>query len=140
MRVLVVEDDNLAARNLTAELEEAGYRVIGPACSSGEAIVLARSRCPSIALVDIDLESEGAGILLAQRLCTEFGVRVLFMTEHKTPARANASYAIGMIAKPFDFALVPEILRCVSERVRTGQMPSMRSCPLSFEPFEREGA
>ena len=136
MLVLVVEDEPLCAFNLTSELEEAGYRVVGPARSSGEAIVLARSRRPSFALVDIDLESEGAGIRLARQLCAEFDMRIIFMTEHEAPARENADYAIGMITKPFDAATVAGILRYAEKRVREGSSASARSCSPSFEPFE----
>jgi DNA-binding response OmpR family regulator len=138
MRVLVVEDETLSAFSLTAELEQAGHRVIGPARSSGEAIVLARSRIPSVALVDIDLECEGAGIRLAQQLCTEFDMPVIFMTEHKTTARDNASYAIGMITKPFDCAMIPDILRYADEHVRKGSSPSVGACSFSFELFDRK--
>jgi len=136
MLVLVVEDEPLCAFNLTSALEEAGHSVVGPACSSGEAIVLARSRRPNVALVDIDLESEGAGIRLAQKLRAEFDMQIIFMTEHEAPARENAHYAIGMITKPFDAAAVTGILRYADERVRAGSTSPVRSCPPSFEPFE----
>jgi DNA-binding response OmpR family regulator len=136
MLVLVVEDEPLCAFNLTSALEEAGHSVVGPARSSGEAIVLARSRRPSFALVDIDLESEGAGIRLARQLCAEFDLPVIFMTEHEAPARENAHYAIGMITKPFDSGTVAGILRYADERVRAGSSSSAGSCSPSFEPFE----
>lgn len=135
MYVLLVEDEALSAFSLTEQLEEAGHRVIGPARSSGEALVLARSRRPGVALVDIDLECEGAGIPLARRLCEELGVPVIFMTEHKSPARENAGYAIGMITKPFDSASLPDILRYADECVRMGFASSDRPCSFSFEPF-----
>ena len=138
MRVLVVEDETLSAFSLTAVLEQDGHRVIGPARSSGEAIVLARSRPPSFALVDINLEYEGAGIRLAQQLCREFDLPVIFMTEHKSSARENAIYAIGMITKPFDCAAVPDILRYADERVRKGSLPCARACSFSFELFDRK--
>lgn len=136
MLVLVVEDEPLSAFNLTSALEEAGYSVVGPACSSGEAIVLARGRRPGFALIDIDLESEGAGIRLARQLCAEFDMQIIFMTEHEAPARENAHCAIGMITKPFDAKTVAGILRYADERVRAGSSSSARSCPPSFEPFE----
>lgn len=137
MRVLVVEDETLSALSLTAELEQTGHSVVGPARSSGEAVVLARTYSPNVALVDINLERVGAGIPLARQLSAELHIPVIFMTEHKTPARENATCALGMIAKPFDSASVPDILRFVDERRRGGARTEWPNS-LSFESFEPE--
>jgi DNA-binding NarL/FixJ family response regulator len=49
-------------------LENAGYAVLGPAHTSAEALELARSKRPDVALIDIDLEIPEAGIGLARQL------------------------------------------------------------------------
>lgn len=134
MLVLVVEDETLAAFSLESVLEDAGHGVVGPARSSGEAITLARDRHPQLALIDINLEAEGAGISLARQLHAEFGMPVIFTTGHTRLARENADCAIGMITKPFDPAEVPDILSYVDLLIRGGN-PAQLPYLLSFEPF-----
>lgn len=134
MLVLVVEDEDICAFSLMAELEEAGHAVVGPARSSGEAIALARARHPKLALVDINLESAGAGVSLARQLSTELNIPIIFTTGQAHLARANADCAIGLITKPFDPAEVADILR-YADRVIRGDSPETPPYLLSFEPL-----
>lgn len=133
MLTLVVEDDPVSAFALADELELAGHPVVGPARSSGEAIALARARPPKLALIDLNLESVGAGLRVAQQLAAEFDVSVIFVTANVETARAHADQALGVLAKPFDNAEVAAVVRYVEAR-RRGEKPTPPSCP-SFEPF-----
>jgi CheY-like chemotaxis protein len=59
MLILVVEDEALLALDFAAELEDAGRRVLGPAHGVRDAILLLASRQPDLALVDLNLKSDG---------------------------------------------------------------------------------
>src|SRR5688572_30775776 len=68
MVVLIVEDEVIIAYCSAAMLEEAGHAVLGPAHTSSQALELVRNRRPDVALIDIDLETPGAGIHVARQL------------------------------------------------------------------------
>jgi CheY-like chemotaxis protein len=133
MLTLVVEDEAISAFALADELELSGHPVVGPARSSGEAIALARARRPKLALIDLNLESEGVGLRVARQLVAEFDMPVIFMTADVETAREHASEALGVLAKPFDNTEVPAVVRYVEARLR-GEVPTRPSCP-SFELF-----
>jgi DNA-binding NarL/FixJ family response regulator len=118
MVVLVVEDEAIIAYCSAAMLEEAGHAVLGPAHTAGEARQLARQRRPEVALVDIDLESPGAGIGLARHLGTHYGTAIVFTTGRMDVASAHSDMAVGMISKPYDPADIPGIVAAAGAKHR----------------------
>ena len=67
-KVLVVEDDPLISFGLTDEIEAAGHPVVGPAPSTGAALMQVRLERPALALIDLDLEHVHDSLDLARRL------------------------------------------------------------------------
>jgi PAS domain S-box-containing protein len=71
-RILVVEDESLVAMEIEAQLEEAGYEVIGPAATSESARHLIAEARPDVALVDGNLDGhpsdEVAGELAKRKI------------------------------------------------------------------------
>jgi DNA-binding response OmpR family regulator len=133
MRTLVVEDDAISAFALSDELELAGHAVVGPARSSGEAFALVRAQHPKLALIGVNLETDGAGVRLAQKLSQDFEMPVVFITADAEVARAHAEYALGVIVKPFAASHVAEILKYV-QALLVGDYAAPPACP-GFEPF-----
>jgi DNA-binding response OmpR family regulator len=68
MRALIVDNDCVAAWSVADKLLEAGFVIVGPARSSGEALLLAGMERPDVAILSVNLESIGAGERLASRL------------------------------------------------------------------------
>jgi PAS domain S-box-containing protein len=66
-RILVVEDEGLIALQLQSDLEDAGHRVIGPARSLAQGLLLAEQEDIDAALVDVTLGAESS-IPIANRL------------------------------------------------------------------------
>jgi response regulator NasT len=69
-RVLVAEDEHLVAVNLQENLQTLGLEVIGPVTNGQQAVELARTEKPDIALLDIRMPVmdglEAAGVLYRQ--------------------------------------------------------------------------
>jgi two-component system, response regulator PdtaR len=116
MVVLVVEDEAIIAYCSTALLEEAGFAVLGPAHTSSEALELARSKRPDVALIDIDLESPGAGIGVAQQLRTQYGTAIVFTTGQMDQARSHSDIAVAALSKPYDPSELPGIVQYAGSR------------------------
>lgn len=56
--VLVVEDEYIIALDLKMMLEEGGWRVLGPAATVRDALLLIEDELPSVALLDVHLGRE----------------------------------------------------------------------------------
>ena len=118
MLVLVVEDEAIIAYCAVALLEEAGFAILGPAHTSSEALELAHRQRPDVALIDIDLETPGAGIRVAQHLRARYGTAVVFTTGQMDEARAHSDVAVAALAKPYDPGELPAIVRYAASRPR----------------------
>jgi DNA-binding NarL/FixJ family response regulator len=104
IRVLIVEDDYLAASEAEAVLNEAGVDVIGIASSADEAIRMAKAERPNLALMDIRLTGARDGVDAAIELFREYGVRSVFATAHHDAfirSRAQPAAPLGWLAKPY---------------------------------------
>lgn len=106
-RILIVEDDYLVASDIEAALTTAGLEVVGVAASAEEAIALAASHAPSLAVMDIRLAGERDGIDAALELFREHGLRCIFATAHADDdARHRAAPAkpLAWLQKPYSVA------------------------------------
>ena len=97
--VLVVEDEALIAMDLQSLLEEAGYRVLGPANSTTSAMALLDGDEPDVALLDVNLGRSdvfGVANALAQRK-----TQVIFLTGHSAQKLPPDHRHRPLLAKPY---------------------------------------
>ena len=80
MKILIVEDEPLIAMHIELMVEDFGYHVCGIAASAQEAISLAASERPHIALMDIHLAGGSSGIDAAQELFQRHGISCIFLS------------------------------------------------------------
>ncbi|WP_198321114.1 hybrid sensor histidine kinase/response regulator [Azohydromonas aeria] len=104
--ILIVEDEAVIALDLRLELEDMGYRVLGPARSGEQALALARQERPDLVLMDIRIQGALDGVDTAARMAGggEPPVPVIFLTSHnddETVARAARTAPYGFLTKPF---------------------------------------
>lgn len=114
-RVLVVEDDWLIAAQIESYLAAAGFDVTGRAIGPDDALRLARTAPPQLALMDIRLLDDADGVELAKKLWLELGLRCLFVSgniDAATELRAADARPLGWLPKPFTEA---ELLEAVSK-------------------------
>jgi CheY-like chemotaxis protein len=107
MNILIVEDELLIALDLESIVEDLGHKVIGPARTLDEALQLAGDA--EVALVDVQLADGVTGPAIAERLSSEHGVTVVFVTGNPEMVR-NSRGAIGVVSKPHWPAKVSEAL------------------------------
>lgn len=101
-RILIVEDEALVARELKSRLIQMGWEVAGIAYGE-EAVELARETRPDLLLTDIHLKGGVNGIEVAQRICEENDIPVVFLTAYsdaETVAKAKSVTPFGYIIKP----------------------------------------
>jgi DNA-binding NarL/FixJ family response regulator len=104
MRILIVEDDYFVGLELEHQLSDAGYDVVGIAASARDAVEMAASEKPALAIVDVRLTGPGDGIDAAIEMFDRLGVPSIFATAHgdaATRARAERAHPAGWLLKPY---------------------------------------
>lgn len=105
VRILVVEDEAILARDLRETLRDLGYGVVGLASSASEAVEMAREHAPDLVLSDIRMPGDENGIDAAGTITDELDIPVVFLTayaDRDTLRRVTRTEPYGYILKPFD--------------------------------------
>jgi signal transduction histidine kinase len=104
LKILVVEDELIVARDICGQLVQMGYESAGHATRGEEAVALAGQLRPDLVLMDIQLAGAMDGIAAAQTIRTQFGLPVVFLTAFDADdilERAKLTEPYGYILKPF---------------------------------------
>jgi len=104
-RILIVEDENLVARDLHNMVRTLGYEVTD-VVQTGEAVLNSLNRKkPDLVLMDIVLKSNLDGISVAGVIWEEYGIPVVYITsfaDDLTFERAKLTEPFGYLIKPFE--------------------------------------
>jgi PAS domain S-box-containing protein len=107
IRILVVEDEIVVSEDLQQRLVGLGFEVAGAADTATDAMALAATTRPDVALMDIMLHGRPEGIDAAEHLRSALNIPVIYLTAHSDAAtlqRAKRTDPAGYIVKPFDDA------------------------------------
>lgn len=116
-RILVVEDEQIVAADLTAKLNRLGHEVVGVASSGEEAISLSERTRPELVLMDVHLQGRMDGTEAARHIQRSTGAPIIFITAYaeiflRDPSLMNPP---GLcISKPFSLAQLRAVLATVS--------------------------
>ena len=112
MRVLVAEDETIIRMDICALLEREGFEVCASARDGVEAVELARSTVPDVAVMDVKMPRLN-GIDAARQIVCDRPIPIVMLTAHgqdELVARAVDAGAYGYLTKPFrDHDLVAAI-------------------------------
>ena len=103
-KILIVEDEMIIAADISMQLSQLGYEIIGIQTRAEDAIHLIASNPPNLILMDIDLAGEMDGIEAAQHIATTSKIPIIFLTSNSDDAtfqRAILTKPYGFISKPF---------------------------------------
>jgi signal transduction histidine kinase len=124
-RILIVEDEVIAAENIAGRLHQQGYDVVGIVDSGTEAIKQAASTKPDLILMDIMLKGEIDGVAAAIEIYDRWKIPIIYMTafgDEATLQRAKAAEPFGYLIKPFK----PHELRATVEVVLNKRASDLR--------------
>lgn len=117
-RIVVFEDDAVAAEFLAKSLSSLGYDVAGVFGSAREAIARVVEVQPDLILMDIRLSGEMDGIAAAEQINNLLDVPIIFLTaciDDATFNRAKQTNAFAYLSKPVD---INDLNHCVELTVR----------------------
>ena len=126
MRILVAEDETIIRLDLKDLLERAGFEVVAEAKDGEEAVALARSAQPDLALMDVKMPRLD-GIEAARRILDERPIPIVMLTAYGQDdlvARAVEAGVFGYLVKPFrEQDLLPAIR---TARARHEELAALR--------------
>lgn len=104
IKILIVEDEMIIAANISLQLTELGYEVVGIVPRGEEALLRIEDDKPDILLLDINLKGNLDGIETAEAMQKSHNIPVIYLTANIDDAhfnRAKQTHPYGFIAKPF---------------------------------------
>jgi AmiR/NasT family two-component response regulator len=112
MKILIAEDETIIRLDLRAMLEARGYDVVGEAHDGAQAVELARTVEPDLAIMDVRMP-ELDGIEAARTILAERPIPIVMLTAYgheELVSRAAEVGVFGYLVKPFREAdLMPAI-------------------------------
>lgn len=121
-RILIVEDDLLIAVDIEAALADAGFEAIGIAPTGEEAIEMARTARPDLAVMDIKLAGARDGVDTALELFHTHGIRCIFASAHsgdpEAHRRAESAAPLGWLQKPYTMTSLTKLVRAAARQLR----------------------
>jgi len=125
IRLLIAEDDEVAAKNLCFTLEDMGYVVAGHAICGEELLRMAKVARVDLAILDIDLPGQLDGIETTAAL-QKLDIPYIFLTaqsDAETLHRAKLTQPAAYLVKPFDEATLRSTIELAvyQHAVKSGQ-------------------
>jgi response regulator NasT len=126
VRILVAEDETIIRLDLRDLLQRAGFDVCAEARDGEEAVALARSEQPDLAIMDVKMPRLD-GIEAARRILDERPIPIVMLTAYgqdELVSRAVEAGVFGYLVKPFrEQDLLPAIQ---TARARHEELQSLR--------------
>ena len=126
LRILIAEDETIIRLDLRSLLEGAGFEVCAEARDGEEAVELARSARPDVAIMDVKMPKLD-GIEAARRILDERPIPIVMLTaygQQELVSRAVDAGVFGYLVKPFrEQDLLPAIR---TARARYEELAALR--------------
>src|SRR5687767_1717336 len=103
VKIGIVEDDEIIAKNLTIILKSLGYDTPVPANNYEEALKMIENWKPDLVMLDIQIDGEKNGIDVAEAINRDFKIPFIFLTSNSdkyTIDRAKKVFPPAYLIKP----------------------------------------
>lgn len=123
-RILIVEDDGIAAIGLESTITTLGYESVGIAFTAAEAVEKALHAHPDLILMDIKLKGERDGISAAEEIHRTCDIPVVYLTafsDFDTLERAKTSAPFGYLLKPYREESIKSTIEIALNAFRLGK-------------------
>lgn len=107
VRILIVEDEPIIAEDIASLIEKNDFIVSAIVYTKANALQQLDANLPDLVLLDINLNGEMDGLLIAEKINEEFNIPFVFITSYSDKAtleKAKYTEPSGYIVKPFNEA------------------------------------
>lgn len=128
-RILVVEDEKIAAIHIQTKLTQLGYNILGVVSSGEDAIDAIGKSLPDLVLMDIMLQGKMDGVDTAEQIQAKFNIPVIYLIAYINETlfqRAKITAPLGYILKPFHEYELYAAIETALFRHKMEQMVSLR--------------
>ena len=104
-KILIVEDEPIIASDIELTLQSMGYNVVAVEDNAEDALLSIAEYLPDLILLDINIEGDTDGIMLAEDINANFSIPFVFLTSNAdklTINRVKRTHPAGFIVKPFN--------------------------------------
>ncbi len=119
VKVIIVEDEPIAAEFLKEILQEQGVEVLAIIDTGKEAITSCLELQPDVVFMDIMLDDNISGAEAALAISQKSDIKIIFLTAYTSPEMVDyavASKAVGYLNKPYNEAQIIANLRLATEQ------------------------
>jgi diguanylate cyclase (GGDEF)-like protein/PAS domain S-box-containing protein len=105
VRILIAEDDEEVAPQLTTNLENLGYLVVGRADQTEATLELVKELLPDLVLMEIGLKGTIDSMEVGKQIHAGFDIPVIYVSAHTDATRLEAAIpveAYGLLVQPFE--------------------------------------
>ena len=138
IQILIVEDEMIIAANISMQLSNLGYDVIGIISRPEEVINFVHQHQPDIILMDINLNGELDGIDVAHLIHKNYKIPIIYLTANADEThfqRAKATNPYALISKPFKKLDLQRAIELTIIRIQN-ETETEKSIPIDNEiPF-----
>jgi len=103
-KILIVEDELIIASDIEMTLEDLGYTVTKIVDNTTDALKSIQNNKPDLILLDINLEGDTDGVMLAEDINKLYQIPFVYLTSNTDPLtinRVKRTRPAGFIVKPF---------------------------------------
>jgi CheY-like chemotaxis protein len=113
-RIVLVEDESIAALHVAKRLRGLGYQVVAVAKSGPQAVEYALTCDPDVVLMDIHLQGAMDGVDAARHIQASAPVPVIYVSANvdaATRERIQSTEAAGFVPKPVHFPTLQRVVQ-----------------------------
>jgi two-component system, cell cycle sensor histidine kinase and response regulator CckA len=117
-RILVIEDEQVVARDLQNQLRRLGHIPLGSAASGREAIKMAAETQPDLILMDISLDGPMDGVEASMKIVANRPVPIVYITAYPGTFIHHTSRMVSpfmCVAKPFSAPSLETVIQYALE-------------------------
>jgi signal transduction histidine kinase len=123
-KILIVEDELIAADSLKIDLQKLGYCVTGIANSAQKTMKRLEEELPDLILMDIKLKGKDNGILLAEEIRQQYPIPIIYLTAYADPdtlKQATKTSPYGYLVKPYKLKDLSAVIEVAMQKYQDEQ-------------------
>lgn len=136
-KVLVVEDEELAADRVEMLIDKLGYYCLSVVDNSTDALEVLKQEVPDLVLMDINIQGAYDGIELADLIHAQYPIPIIFVTslhDEQTFQRIARTNPLAYIIKPFSDIQLQRTIELVFKQQSAPIAPSIEEVQVDINP------